>query len=55
MAPIAPWFFKHYSADMNWGNAQDADIFVTRFKNLLKLKPRFMYVVLYRRNNFARS
>lgn len=46
MAAIAPWYFKRLGSD-NWSQAQDEDIFVSRFQHLLTLKPDFIELVTW--------
>lgn len=47
IASVAPWFFKRFSADMNWANKQDDGIFIHRWLHLLKLKPDFIEIVTW--------
>ena len=47
IAPVAPWFFKRFSADMNWANKQDDGIFIHKWMHLLKLKPDFIEIVTW--------
>ena len=47
IAPVAPWFFKRFSADMNWANKQDDGIFVQKWLHLLKLQPDFIEIVTW--------
>ena len=45
MAGIAPWFFKRLSSDTNWLNAQDSNIYIDRWVELLKLQPPYIEVI----------
>ena len=47
MAAVAPWFFKRFSADMNWANKQDDGIFIHKWLHLLQLKPDFIEIVTW--------
>lgn len=47
MAAVAPWFFKRFSADMNWANKQDDGTFIHKWLHLLKLKPEFIEIVTW--------
>lgn len=47
IAPVAPWFFKRFSADMNWSHKQDDGIFIHKWLHLLKLKPDFIEIVTW--------
>ena len=47
MAGIAPWFFKRMSTDWNWFHAQDSEIWVDRWMNLLQLKPNYIEIVTW--------
>lgn len=53
MAGIAPWFFKRLSSDTNWLNAQDSNIYIDRWVELLKLKPNYIEVISW--NDFGES
>lgn len=53
MAGVAPWFFKRLSSDTNWLNAQDSNIYIDRWVNLLKLKPDYIEVISW--NDFGES
>lgn len=45
MAGVAPWFFKRLASDTNWLNAQDSNIYIDRWVELLKLKPEYIEVI----------
>ena len=47
IAPVAPWFFKRFSADMNWSNKQDDGIWIHKWLHLLELKPDFVEIVTW--------
>ena len=47
IAPVAPWFFKRFGADMNWLHAQDDGIWIHKWLHLLKLKPDFIEIVTW--------
>lgn len=47
IAPVAPWFFKRFSADMNWAHKQDDGIWIHKWLHLLKLKPDFIEIVTW--------
>ncbi|CAF9939149.1 MAG: hypothetical protein ALECFALPRED_007994 [Alectoria fallacina] len=53
MAGVAPWFFKRLSSDTNWLNAQDSNIYIDRWVDLLKLKPDYIEVISW--NDFGES
>ncbi len=53
MAGVAPWFFKRLSSDTNWLNAQDSNIYIDRWVELLKLKPDYIEVISW--NDFGES
>ena len=53
MAGIAPWFFKRLASDTNWLNAQDSNIYIDRWTELLKLKPDYIEVISW--NDFGES
>lgn len=53
MAGVAPWFFKRLASDTNWLNAQDSNIFIDRWVELLKLKPDYIEVISW--NDFGES
>ena len=53
MAGIAPWFFKRLSSNTNWLHAQDSNIFIDRWVELLKLKPNYIEVISW--NDFGES
>lgn len=47
MAGVAPWFFKRMGVDMNWLHAQDSQMWVDRWMNLLKMKPNYIEIVTW--------
>ncbi|KAG7006432.1 hypothetical protein G7Y79_00014g036070 [Physcia stellaris] len=47
IAPVAPWFFKRFSADMNWANKQDDGIWIHKWLHLLQLQPDFIEIVTW--------
>ena len=53
MAGVAPWFFKRMSSDTNWLNAQDSNIYIDRWNDLLKLKPNYIEVISW--NDYGES
>lgn len=53
MAGVAPWFFKRLSSSTNWLNAQDSNIYIDRWVELLKLKPDYIQVISW--NDFGES
>jgi len=52
MAGVAPWFFKRMGTDMNWLHAQDSDMWVDRWMNLLKMKPNYIEIVTWNGETF---
>ena len=53
MAGVAPWFFKRLSSDTNWLHAQDSNIYIDRWVELLKLKPNYIEVISW--NDYGES
>ena len=53
MAGISPWFFKRLSSDTNWLHAQDSNIYIDRWVELLKLKPNYIEVISW--NDYGES
>lgn len=53
MAGVAPWFFKRLASDTNWLNAQDSNIYIDRWMELLKLQPNYIEVISW--NDFGES
>ncbi|KAF6236135.1 hypothetical protein HO173_005764 [Letharia columbiana] len=53
MAGVAPWFFKRLASETNWLNAQDSNIYIDRWVELLKLKPDYIEVISW--NDFGES
>lgn len=53
MAGVAPWFFKRLSDTTNWLNAQDSNIYIDRWVELLKLQPDYIEVISW--NDFGES
>ena len=47
IAPVAPWFFKRFTTDMNWAHKQDDGIWIHKWLHLLKLKPDFIEIVTW--------
>lgn len=52
MAGVAPYYFRALEPD-NWLNAQDDNMWVDRWMNLLKVKPNFIEIVTW--NDFGES
>ena len=52
MAGVAPYYFRSLEPD-NWLNAQDDDMWLDRWMNLLKVKPSFIEIVTW--NDFGES